>query len=194
VVFPSDEYPIVARNARDLARSTEARTQAANESEPNRDQVRQKVGRSVAHTLNAKISSIATLNAQLTEDRETMRSLYKDLRSSWIAHYKVKNLDKKRAFADEQIHEAAEVSSLHLNLGTTSVQGLHRAIRKNLYGGNRTHGQIAEKWRSYINMVGSYMGARIYKLDLSQNMCEQEMSRYEHFLRPEERAAEVVIE
>jgi hypothetical protein len=189
VVFPSSEFYVVARNARDLARHTEAKTRNANKNNPDRDEVRQKVGRSVGHTLSGKIESIVGLSSHIKEEVKVMRSLYRDLRSPWQAHYKVKNLEKKRVFADERIHETAEVSTINLNLGSSAVKGLHGAIKKNLYGENRTHAQTAHSWHSYITLVGRYMGARVHKLDLSKAMCKEEFARYQHFLEPEVQAA-----
>lgn len=189
VVFPSSEFHIVARNARDLARFTEARTRNANKDNPDRDEIRQKVGRSAGHALFEKITDIFGLNSQIKDELTVMRSLYRDLNSSWQAHYKSKNLEKKRAFADERIHETSETSTINLNLGSTAIKGLHRAIKKNLYGGNRTHAETAFNWQSYIKLVGRYMGARVHKLELSQTMCEEEFAKYRHFLEPQAEAA-----
>jgi len=182
VVFPADEYHIVARNARDLATHTEARTRRANESNDDRDEVRQKAGRSAAHVLAGKIAGMARFKAELLSDQKMLRGLYRDLGSSWIGHYKVKNLERHRVATDEKIHEAAEVSSINWNFGTGAVKGLHKAIKRNLYGGNKTHAEIARTWRDYITMVGLYAGAKILKVELSQNMSETELEKYEPFL------------
>ena len=189
VVFPSSEFQTVARNPRDFARHIEAQTRNANESNPDRDEVNRKVGRSVGHALSTKITSISALDAQIKQDMVTMRSLYRDLNSSWIAHYKVKNLEPKRALADDKIHEVAEISTINLNLGTVAIQGLHLAIKKNLYGGNRTHAEVAYNWQKYIKLVGRHMGAKVHKLEVSEAMCRDEFSRYKYFLEPEARAA-----
>ncbi len=183
VVFPASEFHVVARNARDLANHTAAVTRRANESVEDRDEVHAKVGRSIAHALTSKIDSLDDLDNRLKTERATLRSLHKDAGSAWQAHYKVKNLEPKRKFADERIHEATEVAAINLNHGTITVKGIHRVIKKRLYGSNQSQAEIGHNWQRYIRMVGVYTGARIHKISLSKDMCESELYRYQHFLQ-----------
>jgi hypothetical protein len=189
VVFPSDEFSVVARSPRDFARHTEARTRNANLVNDNRDEVDEKVRRSVIHALDSKVKSISKLSIDLGTERTALLSLYRDLNYSWQAHHKVRNLAKLRIFADEKIHETAELATINLEMDTVAIKGLHRAIKKNLYGGNRSHARTAFNWQRYIKMVGTHTKAKLEKADISQRMCEKELDRYKYRLTSGQHAA-----
>jgi hypothetical protein len=189
VVFPPDEFKTVARSPRDLVRHMQATTRRANETNEDRDDVTERTGRSAGHVLAQKMAAMAALSGTLDVDRDFLRKMYKELDSSWIAHYMSKNLERHRVRADEMIHDTADVAAINMNYGSQGVARLHNGIKKRLYGGNRSHAQISEQWQSYIELVGKYIGMRLVKIDVSTQLCQDELVAYQPYLDRKPKAA-----
>lgn len=181
VVFPRDEFHIVARNARDLSKHVKAKTLRANGDNPDRDEVEAKRYRSAAHAMDQKIQGLGKLENKLIEERYLLGKIFRDTRSTWRAHYKLRNLDKDRKQVDELIHETAETATINLNFGTTSINALHRAITSNLYRRGSAH-EITRMWQRYSAMVGKYTNARRGKVVQSRSACERELGIYAPYL------------
>lgn len=182
VIFPPDEFKGIGYYPKALAKRVRTDTRAANLSAADRDEVDEKAGRSAGHTLEGYIKKMNGLQNGLFDERNMLRSLFKDLTTpAWQAHYKARNLDKKRKQADEKIHKTAEVASINLNLGNTAIEGLHKAIKFNLYG-HLTQDQLVESWLRYIVMTGRYASARIDRLVSSIAASQSELGRYQEFL------------
>lgn len=177
VVFPREEFSIVARSAKDLSRHVRAKTRRANGSEEDRDEVEARVNRSAAHAMEGKLKGINELDNYLIDERKLLFTVLREARSLWAAHYKAKNLDKKRKQADELIHNAAETASINLNLGTVTIRAMHRAIASNLYrrGSSR---ELRNMWQKYLTMTGRYTNARRGKVSQSKSACEKEFAIY----------------
>lgn len=182
IIFPSDEFSVLGYYPKALARHQRTKTRRANRTNPDRDEAKEKVGRSAGHTLEGYIKGMNTLEGTLLDERAVLMSLYRDLTTPiWQARFKARNLDRRRKQADETIHNTAETASINLNLGTTAVEGLHRAIRANLYR-RGTQDQLAENWLSYIVMTGRYAAARIDRLTSLVATAQEELTRYQPFL------------
>jgi hypothetical protein len=184
VVFPREEFHVVARNARDFTKHVKAKTLRANKENGDRDEVEAKTYRSAAHAMDQKIQSLGGLENKLIEDRHLLGKIFRDTRSTWRAHYKAKNLEKDRKAADELIHDTAETASINLNLGTTSINALHRAITSNLHRRGSAR-EITHMWQSYSRMVGRYVNARRGKVIQSRNACLKQLNVYAPYLELE---------
>ena len=183
VVFPSNEFSIVARNSRDLARHTVNTTRKARLGSPDREETTDAAMRSAGHTLISKMDSQMKLRAHLVDDVTDLRVIYKDIISPRATRYYAKNLDKKRVVADERIHETAEVAMINLpDISNAAVTGLHKTLRKHLYDGNYSANERAYNWMRYLAMTGIYIGARIHKLELSHSACANELAMYKPYL------------
>lgn len=184
VVFPREEFSVVARNARDLTKHVKAKTLRANQNNGDRDEVEAKTYRSAAHAMDQKIQSLSGLENKLIEERSLFGRIYREARSTWRSHYKTKNLDKDRRLADELIHETAETASINLNLGTTSINALHRAITSNLYRRGSAR-EINSMWQNYSSLAGRYVNARRGKVIQSRNACLKQLNIYAPYLELE---------
>jgi hypothetical protein len=191
VVFPSNEFPIVARNSRDLARHTVNTTRRARLDRLDRDETTAAAMRSAGHALIAKMDSQRKLSAHLAADLADLRILYKDLVSPVLTtRYYAKNLDKKRVIADERIHETAEVAMINIpDINSAAVTGLHKTLRKKLYGGNYSSTEITYNWMRILAMTGTYIGARIHKIDLSHTDCASQLTQYQPYIESKRQLA-----
>lgn len=167
VLFPVEEFSTVARNARDLARHTFNKTRNANKTLPDREERDEISRRSVIHALTGKVVSMQNLLCDYDDENKIYKSLFKDLKTDWIAHQKSSTLDVRREFVDQKIHANAELAAMSINLGNLAVDGIHNAIRKNLYGGNKSSSEQAHIWQRYIAVNGRHNNAKAAKLQLS---------------------------
>jgi hypothetical protein len=177
VVFPKEEFAVVARNARDLVKHVKAQTLKANGDHPDRDEAEAKAHRSAAHAMEGKLQGLNTLDNELIGERKLLGKIFREAKSSWSAHYKAKNLDRDRKLADELIHNAAETASINLNLGTVALNAMHRAIVSSLYrrGSSR---ELNLMWQTYTSLTGRYANARRGKVSQSRNACEKQLAIY----------------
>lgn len=190
VIFPSTEFQIVARNSRDLGRHTVNATHKANLGLADRDQARQKDMRSAGHVLISKMDAQKRLEGRLVSDLTDLRIVHGDLiKPPLSTRYYARNLEKKRALADEKIHETVEVATIHHDINSSAVTGLHRAVRKKLYSGNYSQAERTFNWMRYLTVTGIYTAAKLEKLGMSQAMCKQELKKYQPYL--ESRALEL---
>lgn len=182
VVFPAYEFKLVGHHPRALGKHTRNRARNANAGNPDRDEADEVVGRSGGHALERYLGGMETVQERLVSERQVLRSLLKDLISpAWQAHYKGRNLEKRREETDDKIHEAAEIATVNLNLGNTAINGLHAAIRYNLYG-QAPEDQQTNWWKRYIIFVGRYTSARIDRLTSASESCKDELKRYQPYL------------
>ena len=182
VVFPVQEFHLVARNAKDLVKHVMAKTRKANGGNPDRIEVDGTVGRSAGHAMESKIQGLNVLENQLIENRSRLLiPLYRETYSSWQSHFKAKNLDKKRLQFDEQLHDTIETANINLNLGSTAVKAVHRAATANMHR-RGSSSELNHHWQKYIKMVGEYVSARRAKVVISRTQCQEELKHYEPFL------------
>lgn len=182
IVFPPDEFESVGHYPRALAKHMRSRTRKANFANPNRDEADETVGRSGGHILENYIGKMEVVENRIVDERKMLRSLFRDLASPvWQAHYKARNLEKRRETTDEKIHETSEIATINLNLGTDSIKALHNAIKYNLYGHN-THDEQVAWWKSYIALVMRYGAARIDRLTSATDACRDELKQFQPFL------------
>lgn len=181
VVFPPDEFVIVARNAADFAKSVKNKTANKNKNQLNREEVMAKKNRAAAHALTGKLQRMNTLEDEILDQTKLMRKVYKQTRSTWRAQYKAKNLDRDRRVVNELIHETAEIAGSTFNLGTTALSALHRAITSRLYR-NGSSNDLISSWGEYLTLTGQYANARRGKIWQSRLDCEEQLSRYAHSL------------
>lgn len=186
VVVPPDEFKIIAHSPGRIVKFSEATTRNANKNELDRKEVDEKVGRSAAHSMESKLASMSTLEANIHDEIALLRKPYHEASSTWRAHFKAKNLDKVRRETDERIHEMVEVATLNLNPGTFELRALHRAIAKRLYR-NPTPAETASQWRIYTSLAGQYATARLVKVIQSQVKAKKQLDLYQPYL---DRAAE----
>jgi hypothetical protein len=189
VVFPANEFSIVARSAHDLAIHMQARTRKANETNEDPEDVAERTGRAGGHVLVDKIGAMAALGVTLESDQTFLRKMRPEVGRTWIAPYKVKNLEKHRVRTDEMIHDTADVAAINTNPGSAEVKAMHNEIKRRLYGGNQSHVEIAQTWHAYITLVGKYIGMRLNKIAISVQMCEDELQHYQPFLDRKQEAA-----
>ncbi|HSW85314.1 MAG TPA: hypothetical protein VLF79_01705 [Candidatus Saccharimonadales bacterium] len=155
VVFPSDEYTIIDRDPI----------------------VSEKPSSLSLFALSKKIGAQTRLVKQLASERKDAISLHRAV-DKQNNRYKAKNLERRRAEADEKFHETAELASLNLGLDRITVNGLHRAIRARLYAGNYSHDEFTNNWLGYIVMIGRHNAAKMYKLQLSIAQSERDFSMH----------------
>lgn len=182
VVFPVNEFHVVARSAPDLAKHVMAKTRRANAGNPDHLAVESTVGRSAAHALDTKIQGLNKLENELIENRNSLLiPLYRDTRRIWQSHFKAKNLDKKFKQFQEQYHQTIETACINLGYGTTTVKALHRAALSRQSRRGTTH-ERNQRLQEDIVLLGRYTTARRAKIVISKNQCEQELAYYEPFL------------
>lgn len=186
VVFPAEEFKIVARNARDFAKHVRAGSINKNADNPNREEAEATADRAAGHAMDIKISGMNSLENQLIEEFELLSQIFRQAKSNWRAQYKAKNLDRDRKKVDEIIHNIAETSVVNFNFGTTAVNGIHRAIASNLYR-RGSSSEISRQWRLYTAMAGRYANARRGKIAQSRKDCEEQLQRFQPAL--DEKAA-----
>lgn len=181
VVFPAEEFHIVARDPRDFARHIQAQTRRKSHEGEKREDKKARVKRSAGHGLEYKLNALGILDEKLIEERKPLTRIYRDCKPSrerqMYARYKSKNLDRDRRAADEMIHNTAETASINFNLGETAVNAMHRAITSNLYRRGSAK-EIDAMWLVYTRLAGRYINARRGKIDQSRNGCERRLELY----------------
>jgi len=137
--------------------------------------------------LVAKRDAQSRLMQKLLSERLNYSALYLDIRPPGRTRYYARNMERKRAMADEKIHETIEVASLNLNLSEVALSGMHKAARKKLYNGNYSSTQFAENWLSFLVMIGRHNAAKTYKLQRTAEQTERELERYRLYSSAENR-------
>lgn len=178
IIFPSEEAKQIGYYAKALADRTKTSTRAANRDLPDRDEVNEKVDRSAHHQLEGYVKKMTALEKGLVSERGVLRSLFRDMSSHWQAHYKARNLDKRRKGVEERLHLTVETSATTLKLEDTAVRGLHRAIRHNLYG-HLTQDEQEQMWTMYLLMIGRYTTNKLDRLVSHIDACKKEMETYQ---------------
>jgi len=183
VVFPADEFKIVARNARDFAKHIQATTRRANEgsSQIDHDELEKKVQRSAAHALRGKKEGMEKLDSELIEQRQLMGKMYRDSNHIWRTAYLAKNLNQDRKRADELIHRTAETATINLNLGTREVSNMHRALASELYRRGSSK-ELAQSWQRSVTWVALHLNAKRGKLDQSIKDCNAEFADFAGYI------------
>ncbi len=181
VVVSEQEYIWIVRNAADLAKAVDAKARRANLANTVKEEVEEIAGRSVAHTMQEKRSTLFKLEDRLVGQQIVLRKVARDARIVWRTTYKSKDINEYRTVADELIHETARIACINLEFGTTVVNALHRAITSNLYrrGSSR---EIAQSWRRYTSLVGLYINAKLGKIDQSRRACDRQLNMRAHYL------------
>jgi hypothetical protein len=142
-----------------------------------------KAMRSVGHALQAKVHSQKRICEVYLQEVDIYTRLFRDLRRPPLStRYKIKNLDRYRGHTDERIHEAAETAAINLDMRTTAIHGMHKAIKSNLYTGNHSVAEFSEQWQKYLVMIGKYTRARLLKVQLSQDATNKELQHYLPYL------------
>jgi len=180
VVFPPAQYGSLAHYAGGIVRRSQSKTRKAHWAETDREEADQIVGRSGVHTLENYIDKMSRVQAGILNERDNLRKLRRDLTVPiWQSRLNARKIDANRADLDEKIHEYAELASLSLNVGTLSVRGIHKAIKKKLYQGSET--EILQAWRIYISMNGRYANSRVDRISsaiaASQNKIDSQLSQ-----------------
>lgn len=185
VVFPSDEYSKVAHSARGLtSRNMNKARLSAGKKGLGPTETELLVGRAAANILTSYIGSLDGLDKNLEKKRTTMLApLYKET-NTWVPHFKIKNLDKRRREFDEEVHHILDTASLNLNIGSIALKGAHRALASNLYRQGKTPHDINHQWRRYLHLTRDYVRARRQKIQISREECELELQPYLPFLEP----------
>jgi|GEM_PF-7019667 len=183
VVFPADEFKAVARNARDFTKHIQATTRRANEDNPQigHDELEEKVQRSAAHALRSKKEGMEKLDFELIEQRQLMGKMYRDSKHIWRTAYLAKNLNKDRKRADELIHRTADTATINLNLGTSEVSRMHRALASELYRRGSSN-ELARNWQRTVTWVALHLNAKRGKLDQSIKDCNVEFADFADYL------------
>lgn len=189
VVFPAEEFPSIARNARDLSYHMMARTRGANAANKDRIDVDGRVGRSAGHIMEDKIKKMNVLENSLLKNRsDLLIPLYRETYSDWQSHFKAENLDKKRKEFDEQLHYTIETASINQDIGSTAIKAAHRAAFSNMYRRGSSK-EINNSWQGYVRMVGEYVSKRVAKIEISRANCHEQLAEYQPFLDAKARPA-----
>ena len=184
VVFPPHEYKVIARSARDLGQHVANRTRDSRWSSTDRKESKEGSMRSAGHALTEKIAKQTSLATRFSEDSDIMRKLLEHLYKPSKVRIRAKTLKSYLALTDERVHETAEIASIAYGLDDNNfaVLGLHKAIRKNMFGGNQSHAQRTYQLVRYIKMVGVHIARKTGKLELSKERCEQELTQYQPYI------------
>lgn len=184
VVFPPHEYATVARSARDLGQHAANQTRASRWSSTDRKGSKEGTMRSGGHVLTEKIAKQTSLASRFSEESNIMRKLLEHLYRPSKVRIRAKTLKSYLALTDERVHETAEIASIAhgLDEDNFAVLGLHKAIRKNMFGGNQSHAQRTYQLVRYIKMVGVHIARKNGKLELSKERCEQELTQYQPYI------------
>lgn len=190
VVFPPNEYYVVAHNPAGLGFHTVNRTRRSREQDADRQGSGRASMRSAGHALIQKRHSQAQLGRRLNSELAVMVRLAVDLRTTLRSRFKLKNLEPMRVLADEKIHETVEVACLNLPESSSKnqmIEGRHVAVFEELYG-DMSSNKRAQNWVTYLGLTCLHTYAKLYKLRLSYERCGQELGRYQPYL--DERASE----
>lgn len=178
VIFPADEFKIVARNARDFVKHVKAQSLAKNADNPDKEEVEQTALRAAARAMTRKIDDLDDLEQDIIDERQLLIKVYRQAKGTNRGpRYKAKNLDKLRKQADEIIHNTAETSAINRNLGTISVKAMHKAIMSSLYR-RGSNSQVAYNLGEYTAMAGRYATARRGKVWQSRRDCAIQLIEY----------------
>lgn len=185
VVFPGDQFVLVARNARDLARHAKAVSLRKNDGNPDVEEVERKLKTAAGLTLDNYHGGLDKLEGELVQENEFLKKMLKQASSSWAAQYKAKNLDKHRKRVDEAIHDTVDLACINLNIGNFTINALHASVVRNLYRqGSRK--DIMNQWQRYIVWLGRYGNAKRGKVIQSRDAVERQLVHYTQFIEAEE--------
>ncbi len=175
VAFQPAEFLVVAHSARALASHGVNKTRRAHWGEPDHKNTEQTANRTGGHILEDMIAKQRNLSGQLLGDNKVYGHLISHLVSPSKVRSQARRLETERAQADEKIHETAEVAVIYLDLGNAAIAGMHRVIKRHLYG-NYSHAERTAHMIGLLQMVGKHNRAKLYKLGVSQARCEQKLA------------------
>lgn len=194
VVVSPEEFKLIARSAKDLVATTQAKVRDANVDNPNWSEVNRKVGSASSQIMKSYEKNLLGLEADFIEDRAMLTSLRRQTQGSDPGRrtpqnqYKAKNLDIKRREADERFHYTLELSAINNGLGQTALKAAKRALTAKLYR-HRTDREGDLFWREHIELEGAYTNAKRFKVIQSLITCRQMIALYQRY---EKNADEVV--
>jgi hypothetical protein len=187
VVFHAHEYPKIAKNPEALVKHKMAQTRSANADNTDKIQVEGKVGRTPGHVLTSMIQSMNNVDSDLISVRnDILVPLTSETNSTWQAHYKAANLDKKFKLFIEEAHNTLETASINLNIGTIAVKAAHRALTSRLTRYPGTRAEQNQAIRSNIFLLREYIKAKRHKIRFARERCEEALIPYEPFMQAAE--------
>lgn len=184
VAVTGQEFTTVSRSATDLLRHIQAKTEAANDKRPpgeklDEETLRDTKGRSGPHAMRAKMQEMAKLREELQIQRAALVGI--NYLATSGESWPMADLDAYREVASEAIHGAAKVASRQLGYGTTTRNGIHRAITSRLY---RSEPAVrTEVAKAYTQWAGLYVDAKRGKIYQSFMACYQEFQKSRHYLK-----------
>lgn len=183
VVFHSSEFQKVDGSPVKLATRTMARTRDLNSGNCNRPDVEGRVGRSGGHVIKDKMKNIDKVDSGLIALRNTILvPLSSETNSTWRAHYKTKNLDKKFKIFVDEAHNTLETASINLNVGTVAIKGAHRALTSRLTRNSNSRAELNRTLKEYLYLSRKYVQAKRLKIRFARNQCEEALEAYKPFL------------
>lgn len=181
-IFPSQEFHVIARSPEDLARKVKATTRRARTSHPDRDETERAINRSAAHALKTKLEHTGRLGDQWHRRRWLLSSLAVDLGGTY-PHFKGKNLEDRREEVDKLIHQTVEVAAVNQpGWNNIAVEGLHRAVKCNLYRKNTSPEHRIARWLGYMKLVDRHTRAKIQIADQATLYTNREFQKYKPYL------------
>ncbi|MDB5164526.1 MAG: hypothetical protein JWL89_152 [Candidatus Saccharibacteria bacterium] len=196
VVFPMDEYNLIARNPGGLINHIKNHTRRAHADTPvdhpdyiDRNEVNRRVKSSGAKVARSYVEKVKGLDDKYVTDRELLLRLRRqtkqwDLKSGMpVDLYKVKDLDKARKRAEEMFSQTAETVAINAGLTDKEVSAMHRARAKELFGKKGSTKDTDAAWQRQLLIQGRYINARRFKLLQSIFACQAYHDIYRPFMR-----------
>lgn len=182
IIFPPDEFLIVAHNPRGMAERVYAKTDKVLKlgEVPSEREARSK--RSAGHALTNKLFTQGRLAVLYTTEIDEYLKLKSDAIRKGGARMKAKNVDGMRGRADERLHQVVESVGERQSLTDKEIAGAHRAIRRRVYSGNYSADDRVYHFLEYLGVLRQYKAAELDKLKQASERVSEELKEYQPYI------------
>ncbi len=187
VVFPADQFLVIARSPSDLARHTRTRTLRAHERTDDKYQADQSANRAAGHVLKSHLSKISTLETSLHNEEEKAALFSRELHGArgtgYYSHHSFEKLQPIKASVESAIFDALNVAATTHKWDKEKTERARKTILYQLYG---IDSRRVKNWIGYTDVVKNYAHARGIVIAQARRSVATELAQYQPFLDAKE--------
>lgn len=183
IVFPPDEFLIIARSPSDLARHTRVRTMSARSQTADIGAVEAASMRSAGHMLERKLAKLTSLREAILTEKSKISAFSGELHSAnntaFYGHYNAKNLMIIKAEVEGSIFRALHIAATTHGWDKEKLGRAESTLKFQLYG---KESRRVRNWINYTDMVRDYTHKRGAITNIVMRDVKTELKKYRPFL------------
>lgn len=187
VIFPADQFLLIARSSRDLALHTRSKSSKTHMQDDNKQSAGAAANRSAGHMLKNYVASLTTLEAAVADEEKRIGIYSGELHGAndtgFFAHFNGVNLQPIAASVETSIFDALNVAATTHKWDKEKLVRARKTVLYQLYGIDSSR---VKNWIGYTDMAKDYAHARRIIIGQAGRMAAIELAKYQPFLDAEE--------